>query len=86
MRDGIVEIDEAAAVGEGIWRDVQDADNDQAIRPGGQGHYVPTGPAPVISASARVRGSLWKMPRTAEVTVSAPGLRMPRMAMQRCSA
>ena len=28
----------------------------------------------------------WKMPRTAEVTVSVPGLRTPRIDMQRCSA
>ena len=36
-------------------------------------------------ASARVTVSL-KAPRTAEVTVLAPGLRTPRMVMHRCSA
>src|SRR5213075_2735626 len=37
-----------------------------------------------LMASARVAGS-WSCPRTALVTVLAPGLRMPRMDMQRCS-
>src|ERR1700759_4295934 len=36
-------------------------------------------------ASARDRASLRKLPRTAEVTVVAPGLRTPRMDMHRCS-
>ena len=37
-------------------------------------------------ASARVAISVRKRPRTAEVTVLAPGLRMPRIDMHRCSA
>ena len=37
-------------------------------------------------ASARVLALSLKMPRTAEVTVFAPGLRTPRIDMHRCSA
>ena len=37
-------------------------------------------------ASDRVRALVRKMPRTAEVTVLAPGLRTPRIDMHRCSA
>ena len=37
-------------------------------------------------ASARVRGSSRNSPRTAEVMVRVPGLRTPRIDMQRCSA
>ena len=37
-------------------------------------------------ASMRVDMESRKDPRTAEVTVTAPGLRTPRMLMQRCSA
>jgi hypothetical protein len=37
-------------------------------------------------ASARVAGLSRKRPRTAEVTVTEPGLRTPRIDMQRCSA
>ena len=37
-------------------------------------------------ASARVLSLSRKAPRTAEVTVLAPGLRTPRMVMHRCSA
>ena len=36
--------------------------------------------------SARVAGFSLNRPRTAEVTVSVPGLRTPRIDMQRCSA
>ncbi len=39
-----------------------------------------------LIASALVLAWVWKMPRTAEVVVIAPGLRTPRMAMHRCSA
>jgi hypothetical protein len=37
-------------------------------------------------ASARVRPSVLKTPRTAAVTVTLPGFRMPRIATHRCSA
>ena len=37
-------------------------------------------------ASALVRALLRKTPRTAEVTVLAPGFRTPRIDMHRCSA
>ena len=37
-------------------------------------------------ASCRVRASVRKRPRTAEVTVTAPGFLMPRIVMHRCSA
>lgn len=37
-------------------------------------------------ASARDAELVWNRPRTAEVVVLAPGLRMPRMAIHRCSA
>ena len=36
------------------------------------------------SASARLAADAWNMPRTAEVTVLAPGLRTPRIDMHRC--
>src|SRR5215469_18350182 len=39
-----------------------------------------------LMASSRVVSELRKEPRTADVTVFAPGLRTPRMDMQRCSA
>ena len=38
------------------------------------------------NASARVASCDWMMPRTALVTVLDPGVRTPRMDMQRCSA
>jgi hypothetical protein len=72
MRDGIVETGETAAVRERIRGDVEDADDDQAIRPGRAGPLRAYRPSTSDSASARVRESLWKMPRTAEVTVSEP--------------
>ena len=39
-----------------------------------------------LIASARVTSLSRKTPRTAEVTVRAPGLRTPRMVMHKCSA
>ena len=39
-----------------------------------------------LIASARVAGFSLNRPRTAEVTVSAPGFFTPRIDMQRCSA
>src|SRR6202041_896352 len=38
------------------------------------------------SASAREAGLVLNWPRTADVVVTAPGLRTPRIAMHRCSA
>ena len=45
-------------------------------------------PLPLMRAitSARVAGFSRKMPRTAEVTVTAPGFCTPRMVIHRCSA
>ena len=37
-------------------------------------------------ASARDEAEVWNSPRTADVVVREPGLRIPRIAMQRCSA
>ena len=38
------------------------------------------------NASAREVDEVWNIPRTAEVVVREPGLRTPRIPMQRCSA
>ena len=79
--DGVVVVEEPAAVGERIGRDVEDAQH--RAPPELRQHH-----APRIndSASARELGELWKIPRTADVVVRAPGLRMPRIPMHRCSA
>src|SRR4029453_9517287 len=37
-------------------------------------------------ASARDEAEVWNSPRTADVVVREPGLRIPRIAMHRCSA
>ena len=37
-------------------------------------------------ASARDEAEVWNNPRTADVVVREPGLRIPRIAMHRCSA
>ena len=47
---------------------------------------VPTRMPMWFMASWRVRASVRKSPRTAEVTVTEPGFLMPRIVMQRCSA
>ena len=86
VRDGVVVVEEPAAVGERVGRDVEDAH-----------HHAPPGlrqpirhrPVTAGSATAPPRASeaeVWNIPRTAEVVVRAPGLRMPRIAMHRCSA
>ena len=60
--------------------------------PGAHGQFgaarrqAPGRPTIRLMASARVTVLSLKMPRTADVTVFAPGLRTPRMAMHRCSA
>ena len=79
--DGVVVVEEPAAVGERVGRDVEDAQH--RAPPELRQHH-----APRIndSASARELGELWKIPRTADVVVRAPGLRMPRIPMHRCSA
>ena len=63
-----------------------------AQRPGrGRSTPVSAGPPAVICrisaiASARDEAEVWNSPRTADVVVREPGLRMPRIAMHRCSA
>lgn len=77
------------AVGEGVGSHVQDAHDGGSVESGqtdGQA-LGSTDHRPRIKAmaSARVAGSR-RLPRTALVTVFAPGLRTPRMDMHRCSA
>ena len=79
--DGVVVVEEPAAVGERVGRDVEDAQH--RAPPELRQHHAPR---ISDSASARELGELWKIPRTADVVVRAPGLRMPRIPMHRCSA
>ena len=89
--DSVVQVQEPAAVGEGVGRDVEDAQHHTPPGPG----QVDAGLAPMrrvhfcrISAiaSARDEAEVWNSPRTADVVVREPGLRIPRIAMHRCSA
>src|SRR5690606_29228556 len=83
MGGGILRIEPESAVAERVGRDVENAHDE------GPGHVgLPQRGLPPRSraiASARVAG-LRSWPRTAEVMVLEPGLRTPRIDMQRCSA
>ena len=77
--DGAVAVEEQASVGERVVGDVDDA------------HHLHARSVSHLrrmrsNASDRDALSVLNCPRTADVVVVAPGLRMPRIAMQRCSA
>ena len=65
--DGVVVVEEPAAVGERVGRDVEHAQHRAPAEP--RQHHVPR---ISDSASARELGEVWKIPRTAEVVVRAP--------------
>ena len=93
VRQGGLRLEPLATVGERVRRHVDDAHDQGPVALGDQGcglrphhgigHLLPSSMSAM--ASARVAGSR-SWPRTAEVIVRAPGLRMPRIDMQRCSA
>src|SRR6478609_6724238 len=76
--DGALAVEEQSPVGEGIVGDVHDPHDLHVCR----NHFRRMR----SSASARDAASTLNWPRTADVVVIAPGLRTPRIAMQRCSA
>src|SRR5689334_14822940 len=78
VADGAVRVDKQPTVGERVIGDVDDPHH---LHPR-VAHYRRIR----SSASDRDAASTLNWPRTAEVVVTAPGLRTPRIAMQRCSA
>src|SRR4029077_21138455 len=100
--DRVVRREEPTPVAERVGRHVHDAHEDGALpegehvltaaphgalshavhRSGARSYRMPMW----FMASCRVRASVRKSRRTAEVTVIDPGFLIPRMDMQRCSA
>ncbi len=84
--DGAIAVDELATVGERIVGHIHHAHDLHARSArdnrAGWVHFRRMS----SSASARDALSVLNCPRTADVVVTAPGLRTPRIAMQRCSA
>src|SRR6202008_3185411 len=76
--DGAVAVEVQTPVGKGVLGDVDDPHHLHAR----WAHFRRIR----SSSSARDAGLLLNCPRTADVVVTAPGLRTPRIAMHRCSA
>src|SRR5690606_13748925 len=86
VRDGPIRVQIPPAVGEGVAGHVDHAHHHAAAAPTRADRDGAHLRRMRSSASAREAALVCNSPRTAEVVVLAPGLRMPRIAMHRCSA